>query len=42
MSNIFIIWVPEGKERDWYRKKKNIEEIITEIIPNLRDRNLQI
>ena len=23
-------------------KKKNIEEIITEIIPNLRDRNLQI
>lgn len=34
MSNIFIIWVPEGKERDWYRKKKKIEEIITEIIPN--------
>jgi len=23
-------------------EKKNIEEIITEIIPNLRDRNLQI
>lgn len=41
MSNIVVIWIPEGEEKE-IGAEKMFEEMMTGAFPDLRDTNLQI